>query len=230
MQVLIDRTEVPPGRYRFICPETGWEVVTLAKRDLFERIEAHYKANALSLPSNWKIQVEDRICQGLPPGWCQYVEDDLYDTNGEPHIAHFDCRVTREMLINGVKSLSKLVWEVFIGQDVFVPEAEATARAEICCRCHFNIEAQAGCTSCGTMKVLLENIAKIRGDHTTKWDAGLKNCCKCGCRNEAIVHIKKDILLTGQTPEDMLQYPLWCWKRSDTPEQAKQNLSLIPHL
>lgn len=220
MQKLINRPEVPPGKFVFTVPETGFRVEALAKSELFRIIETHYKANGLTLPEDWKAQVEDRICQGLPPGWCSFV-----DSRGEEFVTYKQCEVTREMLLKGVASLATLVWETFKGNDIYVDEREANLRAEICVKCNFNVSVQA-CMGCKGMETLVNTVGKIKGSRTTEWDGYLKNCCKCGCRNEAIVHIKKEILISGHSEQDMLQYPQWCWKRATSTAIAKDKLSL----
>lgn len=217
MQKLINRSEIPPGYFTFVCPETGFRIQTLSKAELFRRIAAHYSANNLSLPDDWQAKVEDRICQGLPPSWCEFTDPNITTQIG--------CTTTKEQILHGISSLASLLWDVFLGKDIYVTQIEADTRAEICAKCQFNISVS-GCMSCGGMARLSGLVAKVKGARTTKWDALLKNCCKCGCRNEAIVHIKKDILNTGQTEENMLQYPVWCWKRSSSLEEAKNNLSL----
>lgn len=217
MQQLISTSEVPPGQYTFICPETKFVIKALNKNEWLQKIEAHYKANGLTLPDNWKAKVEDRLCQGLPAGWCKYV-------SGTP-VNYGLCKVTRDKLLNGIRALATLLWDVFLGKDIYVEQQEAEARADICVRCPFNVGVEA-CMGCKGMEFLVNTVAKIKGDRVTANDGTLKNCCKCNCRNEAIVHIKKEILISGQSQEDLIQYPLWCWKISDSLQQAKDNLSL----
>jgi len=218
MQQLINRSEIPPDYFTFVCPETGFRMQSLHKQELFSMIAAHYKSNNLILPVDWQAKVEDRICQGLPPGWCKFVDPN--DTS-----IQVGCTTTKVKVIKGVESLVHLLWDVLLGKDIYVDQAEADSRAEICSKCQFNVPVD-GCMGCSGMARFTALVAKVKGSRTSKWDTALQNCCKCGCRNEAIVHIKKDILITGQTDADMLQYPVWCWKRSSSVEEAKNNLSL----
>lgn len=216
-QKLVNNNLTPPGKFPFVCPECGWYTKELNKSDLFEKIERHYKANNHFLPDDWKQTVESRICEALPPGWCIYQDG----SGGRGSL----CSVTAEMIVHGISSLSKLVWETFFGQDVLVEQELAEQRAEICAKCQFNMETNA-CMGCGTMSHVIDTAAKIRGKRTTKWDHLLRNCCICGCRNDTIVHVRKDILQTGE-PSDMAERrPAHCWLRTDNLEEAKKSLSL----
>lgn len=221
-QKLIPSNEVPPGHFHFTCPETGYAIETLSKEELFHKIENHYRENDIPLKEGWQDEVEDRICQGLPPGWCSFVEEKDQLKMGSPHSL---CQITKKDLINGIFSLTNLLLKFIGRKEIYVSEEEAEKRAEICAKCNFNVSVNA-CMGCHGMQTLLTQVAKVKGSRKTKWDHILKNCCKCKCRNEAIVHIRKDILLTGQSEKDVLEYPVWCWKRAKTLEQAKQKLSI----
>ena len=214
---LIPKSEIPPGGFQFTVPETGISFAEFNKNDLFRKVEQHYLGNDLQLPEDWKERIEHRICESLPTGWC-------VDKAGE-EARGSGCTVTTDMILKGVRSLAQLVFEAFKGNDIFVKQPEAEARAEICSKCTMNRDTST-CTTCAAMKEIIEKVALIKCSRKTKADRNLKNCCKCGCRNEAIVHIKKDILLAGQDGGDMLVYPEWCWKVNDTTEIAKSKLSL----
>jgi len=217
MQKLLQRPEVPPNRFNFTCPETGWKTEELSLSELFRKVEKHYKENNLSLPDNWKDIVENRICEGLPPGWCEF-------TDGSPSSGHL-CAVTGEMIIHGVQSLAKLVWESFKGKEVFVPQEESEKRAEICSKCHLNVDTNV-CMGCGAMAEMLDKTSNIRKNRTTKWDHMLKNCCICGCRNDTIVHIRNDILQTGESSDITSRYPSWCWKVNNDLNDSFSKLKL----
>lgn len=217
MQRLLDKTEVPPGHFNFVCPDTGYRVKELSKQGMFTRIEKHYAANGLTLPDNWKEVVEDRLCQSLPPGWCRYA--DGASGNG------LNCKVDADAITGGVKALAHLVWETFKGADIFVDQAEANQRAEICAKCQLNVDAGV-CMGCGMMKAVIDQVGKIKGSRTTEWDHLLQNCCVCGCRNDAIVHIRKDILQTGETEDKRARRPAWCWMRDQPVQEAFQKLAL----
>jgi len=214
---LIPRPEIPPGGFQFTVPETGITFAEFNKDDLYNKIQRHYEANDIILPEDWRERVDHRICESLPTGWCIDKAGEAAKGSG--------CYVTTDMILQGIRSLAKLLKDVFLGKEIFVLQLEAEARAEICSKCSMNRETST-CIGCAAMKEIIEKVALIRGSRRTKADTLLKNCCKCGCRNEAIVHMKKDILTTGQSEEDMLVYPEWCWKRNETPEIAKCKLSL----
>lgn len=214
----IPTTDVPPDMYTFTVPETGFTVSEYRLDDLFVKLQNHFDANGIVPPENWKEIVEHRICEKMPPGWCMY-RDGREANDSSP------CRVTGEMIIKGVRGLAKLVKEALKGGEVFVSQEEAEQRAEICTRCHFNVDASA-CLGCGIMTEIIQESVKTRVNRKTKFDDKLKNCCKCGCRNDTIVHIQKHILLSCETEESMLKYPDWCWKRNESIEFAKNKLTL----
>lgn len=217
MQHITNKITVPPGKFPFVCPECGWNTKELCKEDLFNKIEKHYKANNHFLPENWRQIVENRICEGLPPGWCAF--DDGAPGSGSM------CSVTSDMILHGISSLSKLVWEKFTGEDIFVEKEEAEKRAEICAKCHFNMESNV-CMGCGAMSAVIDLASKIRQKRTTKWDHLLRNCCICGCRNDTIVHIRKDILQTGEPSDMTARRPKHCWLLNNSLEDSKKSLSL----
>lgn len=217
LQKITNNLEVPPGRFPFTCPETGWSTTELSLPELFSKIQRHYSRNGLTLPENWRELVENRICEQLPPGWCAY-------TDGTPG-SGTSCGVSGESVIHAAQSLGKLVWEVFKGNDIFVSQVEAEERAEICAKCHRKSDSSA-CGGCGAMKAVIDGIAKIRGQRRTKHDHLLKYCCVCGCNNSCTVHIKKDILLHGESEATTSQRPQWCWWRDQSTKEAKESLKL----
>ena len=217
LQRITNENEVPPGRFPFTSPETGWNTVELSLPELFDKIKRHYDRNGLPLPENWKEIVENRICEQLPPGWCSYSDGSPGDGKS--------CGVSGDSIIHAAHSLGKLVWEVFKGENIFVSQAEADERAEICSKCHRKSDSSA-CGGCGAMKGIIDGIARIRGQRKTKYDHLLKYCCICGCNNSCTVHIRKDILQAGESTDISSKRPDWCWWKDKDPKDAKLLLKL----
>ena len=69
-------------------------------------------------------------------------------------------------------------------------------------------------------------MSKVKGGRSTPSDDDLKNCGICGCKNEAIVHIKKNLLLSGEKAEITEKRPAWCWMKNDNITQAKSQLKI----
>jgi len=204
-----------PNDYSFTVPETGYRVgpsYTLV--DMLKDVERHYTANNIPLPENWKERVEDMLCKSIPPDFC------FYQGGGS---ARSD--MTAESILKGIVSLSTMLAEVAKGNDVFVSQEEANKRAEICSRCYLNMPSNF-CGGCAVGQAITDAVAKVKGGRSTAYDNNLKNCGVCGCRNEAIVHVNKNILLKGEKKETTNSRPDWCWLKASTIADAKSNLHL----
>jgi hypothetical protein len=204
-----------PNDYSFTVPETGYRVgpsYTLV--DLFKDVERHYTANNIPLPPDWKEKVEDMLCKSIPPDFC------FYQGAGGPR-----SDMTGEAILKGLASLSFLMSEVVGGKDIFVEQQEANKRAEICSRCYLNMPSNF-CGGCAIGQAITNAVAKVKGGRSTPHDNALKNCGVCGCKNEAIVHINKNILLKGEKTETTNSRPDWCWLKTSTIQESKENLHL----
>jgi len=180
-------------------------------------VERHYKDNNITLPDNWRELVMDQLCRQLPEGWCYYSDGKQYE--GNDSILSFD------NILKGVKSLAAIAKSAATGEEVFVDESEAEERAKICSRCYYNQKSQF-CMGCGGARVILDMVGEIRGQRKTSLDYALQNCGICGCRNDAIVHVKKNLLLSGEKLETTNKRPDWCWMRNDDLSEAASKLHI----
>jgi hypothetical protein len=217
-QKIKNTNEVPPGMYRYTCPETGYKIAgEHSKEGLFARVELHYKDNNIPLPGDWKERVEDQMCKQLPTGWCNYSDED----SGYG----FTPDLSFDKVLKGITSLSSMVFAALKGEEIFVDGNEANQRAEICTRCFYNMSTSF-CGACNAGNVIAETVSKVKGGRSTPSDDDLKNCGICGCKNEAIVHIKKNLLLSGEKAEITEKRPAWCWMKNDNITQAKSQLKI----
>ena len=217
-QKLIKISEVPPGFFRYTCPETGFKIDREhTMSGLLGRVKAHYEDNNIPLPPDWKESVEDQLCRQLPAGWCRY--EDGKEPAGAKSI------VSAEGIIKGITSLATMAIDKMKGKDVFVPQEEANRRAEICARCYNNMTTNF-CAGCGAMQQITSLVAKVKGGRSTPLDSSLLTCGICGCRNEAIVHVDKKVLLSGEKPETTEARPDWCWLKNDDLNQASASLKI----
>jgi len=217
LQKLIKGDSVPPGGYRFTVPETGYKIGnehTMA--GLLLRVRQHYSDNGIPLPQDYQDRIEDQMCKQLPSEWCNY-------TGGSSH--NPENMISADNIIKGITSLYTMAVETLKGKDVFVSQEEANQRAAICTRCYQNKNANF-CMGCGAMRKVTELVAKVKGDRKTHFDSRLQNCGVCGCRNEAIVHVKRNILLSGEKSETTEARPDWCWLKTDYLNQANANLHI----
>jgi hypothetical protein len=217
-QKLIIKDQVVPGRFRFTVPETGYKIKDeLSMNGLLARVKKHYEDNNIPLPNEWEASVEDQICRQLPEGWCEY-------SDGQP-AKGAKSLLSAESIIKGITSLATMATESVSGGDVFVNQSEATRRAEICARCYQNMTTNF-CAGCGVMQKITSMVAKVKGKRTTPLDSKLYTCGVCGCRNEAIVHVNRNILLSGEKSETTNSRPDWCWLKNDDLNQASQALHI----
>lgn len=217
-QKLIKTDSVPPNRYRFTVPETGMKIDgELSWDGLLSRVKAHYIDNSIPLPKDWMERVEDQLCRQLPHGWCVY-------TDGTPAKGTKPL-LSAESIIKGITSLSTMAIDGMKGEDVFVSQDEANRRAEICSRCYNNMTTNF-CAGCNVMETITKLVSKVRGKRTTPLDASLYTCGACGCRNEAIVHVKRKVLLSGEKSETTEARPDWCWLKTEDLTQASASLKI----
>lgn len=203
MLKLLNHSETPPGMFTYTVEQTRAKFRAFTLRELQEQVIRHYTGNNIPQPENLYAIIEDDVCKRLPIGWSADETSHIY--------RGVACRVTADMVLNGLKSLLEIVKNYFVGKDIFSPPIEAEERAKICSTCAWNMPISS-CQNCKLMTNAINTLAKIRGERKTQVDDRLANCCLCGCHNKTIVHIKKELLLAGQDEKDMLKYPSWCWK------------------
>lgn len=222
MQRLITRDVVPPsdneGRmFRYTHLETGHVTVAPVYYDWIERARKHRTANNLPIPDDFEAQMEDQLCQSLPPEWCDR-------TGGQSWVS---TRFGLDDFINGMKAFGRLM----LGGFDFVSRAEADRRSRICSNCYYNVNLP-GCTGCQKLaSYITGDVAK----RTTAYDERLKACSVCKCALKAMVHFPMDALETSDTPEKQALYPSeFCWKSHQSPnylpnEQDGQVVSREAH-
>src|SRR5215475_3775507 len=71
MQKLLEPNTVPPDGFRFWQVETKTWIRAPDYANLFFNVRDHRKANNLPLGTFWESEVEDQLCQMLPPGHCK---------------------------------------------------------------------------------------------------------------------------------------------------------------
>jgi hypothetical protein len=216
-QKLKDVSHVPPGRFSFTVPENGFKIDGyLSIEDLFKKVEDHYRDNDIPLPNDWKDRVENQICMKLPAGWCNYA--------GDQNLG-FQPNLSAETILKGVKSLAAMAMAGIKGEEVWVDQNEANKRAEICTRCFYNMPANF-CSGCGAGQAIREMVSKVKGSRTTPSDTNLNSCGVCGCKNEAIVHVNRNLLLTGEKSETTAKRPDWCWVKNPDITNAESLLKI----
>lgn len=192
--------EVPPGGLSFKvtalaerAPRDAWVGPFNSIYDLEAEVTKRCKANNIPTPTT--AEIEDQICQRLPPGYCRDESNRAPTTPGSMAIGLND-------VINGTKALAK--W--FIHGSVDTPEI--ARRSYICNECPENrpISGCTGCAAASLHKVMNAIVVKALPS-----DAVLHACSICHCSLPAKVRLRLDDLLPSMTTEQMARLPDKCW-------------------
>jgi hypothetical protein len=208
MQKLLDPNTVPPDGYRYHQSETKTWIRAPDYANLFLSVHDHRKANNLPLGTFWEAEVEDQLCQQLPPGNCKETPP------GQSR--NVFTRVDWNEIVEGTKTI--VAWAAKglakVDQDL------ANKRAAICAGCYFNVQMSGGCHTCGH----LQNLAmKFTGAKKTTSDPFLKACAVCKCSLQAKVWVPIDAIDQGTNEELYNKFPNFCWipKELDAFRKAK---------
>lgn len=198
--------QCPPGGFRHRCRHcTRPPISAMVWSDFLDAIRKHEENNAH--PISTVQEIETQLCELLPPGHCKYEDG----TNPNSH----GCNVDGYEMLAGAKSLLGMAGQWvsgwFTGKSVWVSQTEADRRANICARCPRNVPNTA-CASCGVVTAAKEILSGIRGEKKTEVDSCLDQCCVCGCDCKTIVWIRKDILQSHMSADQIERSPAHCWK------------------
>lgn len=199
---LQNENEVPPGGWRYMQPETALWIKAPSWGELVKEVKKHRNANNLPIGLNFEQEIVDQLCASLPASWCSQSDPTLGRTSHVP--------VTLDQVVN----TGKMLVEFFLkfGRKK-VPIAQATERAAVCVRCPFN-QKLTDCNNC-SMKTVRELMVSIVGGEATEHDNRLDSCTICGCELRAKVRLPTELLMSYLTPEKKLEFPLWCWLRTE---------------
>lgn len=198
MLKLLDTTSVPPGGFRYLCPETSTWVQAPSFMELISAASRHRAANKLGIPEGFREQVESQLCSTMPPGVCRH----------ESGVAHSG---QRRLSISDVISATKTLGQWFLKGTPKVSQAEADRRATICLSCPMNQQFD-GCNTCAE-KDIRNAIVSFMGDSTTPYDAQLATCFTCGCTLKAAVWFPLDLLQKNMPDNVKSDLPDHCWKK-----------------
>lgn len=196
----IGKIETPPDKLRYRFQQDGYLVMEMDVDTWFRKIREHYEDNDIPMPVDWREQVENQLCQSMPPGWCEH------ENGGDPTV-FIDARMTMDDVINGTSVLVEFVKQ----GSPLVDQSLADSRAKTCAACYANISA-GGCAACRGLAYLVDGVA---GTRKTVADDQLqgKSCGICKCLSRAHIWLPIDILQKGITPEMQMLWPSYCWKK-----------------
>lgn len=182
--------------------ETGVKFHTNVYEDIFGRIFAHRKAMGLKIPEDWKIEVEQQLCQRVPKGWCLGQETG----GGSQGTVDPGGKIGFREALSGTATLV----DFFLSGSKRVPAEEAEGRAAICVECPKNVPL-AECSTCNTAEIR-DIITKVVEGGKTSVDAKLHVCAVCSCSNQAAVWMPLEVMHIAAEVDARL--PGFCWKKS----------------
>jgi len=189
--IVRDTTVSPPGGWRYIQPETGFEFTASTLREVVKRVTAHREANGLAI-GDPSADIQDFVCAQLPLG----SEDCI-------HVIEGDYAVKTKFTMDDVKRFIQAAVAA-LGSRGLVDQPEAERRAAICASCPLNTNVK-GCWRC---RGLAEWLFKLIGARTTAHGSRLNQCGVCGCAIKAKIWLPLDV---AQQVSEGYTFPSWCW-------------------
>lgn len=203
MLSLIDPTTVPPGGFRYVQQETKTTLSGPSLPELLVKVRDHRLANNLPISLEWKAQVENWLCDQMPPAVCRHLFGSR-DINLAP--AHRPLSIVEA--ISGAKVMG--AW-MFSGFEK-VSQEEADRRARICSACPHN-QPGTGCTTCAS-NALREAVQAVIGTARTVAEDTIHTCQVCGCVLKLAVWTPISLILKHSPITADNNPPSWCWKAS----------------
>lgn len=194
----------PPGGWRFVDPDTGFEYNYNYRNlpHLLQHITDYRAQNKLSPIADLQAIVENWLC---------------FQPNMDRHWRHVDRRRTVRQYFSGAKAYAKAKFSK--ESDYLNSQAEAEARAEICANCFFNEIPQEKSKLAELADVKIQELV---GDRKSSRDRELFMCTVCSCPLRAKIHFAQ--WFVEQNMEDQTRYlapsglpgrdgkPLYCWQ------------------
>jgi hypothetical protein len=197
MQRLVEKYTVPPDGYRFFQAETRTTVSAPDYDNLFVEVAKHRKVNNIPMGPLWEAQVEDQLCQQLPPGFCK-EEDPLQNRR------NVFTRIAWEDVLSGTQTIASWATGGFKSVDQLL----ANSRADTCSRCPFNVQIGGLCAACTHLQNLA---AKFTGGRRTTAEPFLKACAVCHCSLAVKVWVPIEAIRKGTSADRLSKFPEWCW-------------------
>lgn len=174
MRKLINPDIAPPGGWRYIDPDTGFEFSRRYSSlyELIEHVRIYREQNHLEPLNNISFYVQDWLCK-------------------QPNVKRY-CNMnharTASQYIRGAKAAVKTA---FRGEAAYEPQKIAEKRAEICVNCPHN---KTNPRHSRLLKYSDRAIKEIVGNRKTSFDDKLFSCEVCSCPLRSKVHIAQNII------------------------------------
>jgi hypothetical protein len=197
---LPNKTETPPGGWRYTVPETSKTVGPYSGiTQLLENLKGHYHAAAYEQPGNLPELIEKQICDENP----EYCGEE-----GVPSMTQRFLKETKHTFHAALRCLATLVSHR-AGSGERPQLADQERRALTCVACPKNQPIQQ-CSTCNN-KSLNNLIEKIAGAKKTSVDAQLQYCEVCHCGLRAKIATMHSAIWTHMPENQKKQLPESCW-------------------
>ena len=130
-----DTTVMPPGGWRYIQPETGFEFTASTLRVVIQKVAEHRRANGLPV-GDPSAEIQDFVCAQLPIG----SENCMHEIDAGDYALkkHFTMEDVKRFIQAAISAL---------GSRGLVEQPEAERRAALCASCPLNTTV-GGCWRC----------------------------------------------------------------------------------
>lgn len=197
---VINKSESPPGGWRFTQRESGREFHHYAYQPFLNEIRDHRLANEYTISADWEAEIQDQLCRENShwfPLTCRRI-----GAKSGPR------RLSFAATISFLQMLGK-----WVATGAPYVEAEvAEERAAICSSCPHNVRSEFGCGNCSAQ--IHKIISAIGGKRSTSLDDKLHSCGICSCSLKSAVWFPLEAQGEGLS-EDIkaeLNAVPWCWK------------------
>lgn len=204
----VNKMMVPPGgQYFYVVPQTGVRITSPSRygnSGIIEQVRRHMQANALPVPDNLEVIIDDYICRNVPESFCE----------GDP-----DPGQRSFITPSQVWDYTRLWFRKRFGRLEYVSKDEANRRAKLCvdgpngqgCPLH----DRSICMDCHGLKGRAAR--ELTPGRTSVYDDVLGICMGCGCMLESKIHIAKKHLEVREDdyPEKVKSF---CWQFEKDPK------------
>jgi len=203
MRFFPNKTNNPPGGWRFTVEETGATLRGTSLGEVMVAVKKHWEVNGIEPIEDLEREIERRICEEVP----EYCGAKGMEIKPVPK----NRGRTIHEVITGTKTIGMwLAKRAMGGGNVSVEVAER--RASVCVGCVENTEPT-GCSSCNkaASSQVLDKLVPFR----TSKDAALKSCRVCGCWLSAKIACQLDIIRNNMPDYVKKELPDHCWVKTE---------------
>jgi hypothetical protein len=186
---------MPPGGWRYIQPETGFEFKANLYRDIERKVRDHREANGIPV-GDLRKDIECFVCAQLPRG-AESCEADI------PGEIPGDIALKTKFNMDDVKRFIQSA-AAALGKRGLVDQETADARANVCAACPLNMPVP-GCWRC---EGLADWLFRLIGTRKTIHASRLRQCGVCGCSLKAKLWLPQD---AARKVSEGYKFPSWCW-------------------